>query len=61
MTTNARCWQCGKLFRDGDTVAIDQHGNEGCNVCSYKNGNENCFVPLIPEKQREDFGNQNGI
>ncbi len=45
---DAMCLECGKKFGKGDTVAIDQHGNEGCNVCSKKTKNGSVFVMLVP-------------
>ena len=44
------CPQCKKVFSDGDTVAIDQHKTEGCNICSYRKKGISCFIPLIPIK-----------
>ncbi len=46
-TDDMYCPECGKIFTRGDTVAIDQHGTQGCNVCSYKKNNKSCFISLI--------------
>lgn len=49
---DAVCPECKKIFRTGDTVAISQDGQEGCNICSYKKKDESIFVPLVDKKAR---------
>lgn len=44
-----KCLECEKVFYKGDTVAVDQHGNEGCDVCSKVNADgSSVFVMLQP-------------